>query len=63
MSKPHYMQVLTVSDILTFKISNLQKLGQGHVVQFFNDAIRWQNVKIYNRYFEFSLRYELCSRL
>ena len=41
----NFAQALTVSDILTFKIVDIQKVGQGHVVQFSQLTISWQMSK------------------
>ena len=39
---------LTVSEIVTFKIFNLQKVGQGHGVQLSQKRYSMSNIKVYN---------------
>ena len=43
----HFALALTISEISPYQIFYLQSTGQDHRVQFYNDTIRWQNVKIY----------------
>ena len=43
----HFALALTVSEILPFKIVDLEKVGQGHGVQFSQWQQPMANVKIY----------------
>ena len=57
---------LTVFEILTFEIFDLEKVGQGHRVQHWHCRRQIANVKIYKRnflHFWFSPRFDPCERL
>ena len=54
-----------ISEILTFQIDDLQKVGHFHRVQFLNDAIRWpisKSAKVILYIFLLSLRYDLFEQ-
>ena len=58
--------VLTVFEILTFEIFDLEKVDQGHGVQHWQCRSQIANVKIYKRHilhFWFSTKFDLCECL